>query len=74
VFAGIYGGQSGTAADLTANTPALPCQYHSTNAPYSSSTRCSCQDNRAKRWNLPNSNALLANGENWIEKYFHLVF
>ena len=37
------------------------------------STRCSYQDSRTKRWNLPKSSALSANGKNWIEKYFHLV-
>jgi hypothetical protein len=71
---GIFGGRNGTGTGLTPSTSALPCQYVSTNAPYSLYTRCFYQDNWAKRWNLPKSSAFLVNKENWIEEYVHLVF
>ena len=45
------------------------CQYHSTNAPHSSSsTRCSYQKNKLfKPANLPRGNDVSKTGENWIE-------
>ena len=56
----IPGENSGTETGFSPSTSALPCQYHSTNATYlSSSTRCSYQkDKRKKPGNLPNSSAL----------------
>jgi hypothetical protein len=52
----------------------FPCQHHSTNASYSSSsTCCSYQKNKlAQPGNLPKRNALSEIGEHWKEKYFHL--
>jgi len=36
----VNGGPSGTGTGFTLSTSVLPCQYHSTNAPYSSSSTC----------------------------------
>jgi hypothetical protein len=56
----------------------FPCQYHSTNAPYSfihSSACCSYQkDKRAKPGKYPKSNAVSEIGVRWIGKYFYSVF
>ena len=42
-----YGGQSGTGTGFFTNTSGLPCQYHSTNAPgSSSSTGCPYQSEK----------------------------
>lgn len=50
-------------------------QYHSTKAPFSSSSaRYYYQDKRAKPGNFPNSNALLGIGENWTDKYGQFFF
>ena len=51
-------------------------QYHSTNAPYSSSLTCYSykKDKRANLGNLSNSDVLSEIVENWIEKYFHCFF
>jgi hypothetical protein len=47
----------------------FPCQYHPTNAPYSSSTCCSYQKHkRAKFANFPKSNSLSEIGEHWLQK------
>ena len=53
------------------STSVFPCQYHSADAPYSSSpTRCSYQnDKQAKPGTFRKSI-----GERWVEKNFHLVF
>ena len=50
-----------------------PCQYHSTNALYSSpSTRCLYQkDKRAKPENLAKSNAIPEIAELWVKKYWN---
>jgi len=50
----------GTETGFSPSTSALPCQYHSTSAAYSSSsTRCSYQkDKRTKTGNIPESNAV----------------
>jgi len=51
-------------------TSKFPSQYHSTKAPFSSSSaRYYYQDKRAKPGNLPNSNALLGIGEHLTDKY-----
>jgi hypothetical protein len=49
------------------------CQYHSTNAPYSSSSTCwSYQKYKwAKPGNRPKSKALSETSEHWIEDNFH---
>jgi hypothetical protein len=52
------------------------CLYHSTNAPYSSSSTRSTylKDKWAKPGNTPESNAFAKIGEHWIEKNFHFKF
>jgi hypothetical protein len=56
------------------STSVFPCQYHSTNAPYSSSsTRCSYKDKGMMRGNLPKSNAFSEIGKYWIKKDFHIL-
>jgi hypothetical protein len=56
----ICGGWCGNETGFSPSTSVFPCHYHSTNAPYSSSSmRCPYQnDKRAKRWYLPERNAL----------------
>ena len=60
---------------FSASTLVFLCQYHSIDAPYSSSsTRFSYQeDKRAKPGTLTKSNAYSDVGDNWIEKYFCVV-
>jgi hypothetical protein len=58
---------------ISPNTVVFPCQYHSTNATYLSSSICrSYQTKWAKPANLSKSNALSKTGGHWVEKYFHL--
>ena len=61
-----------TGRGFSPSTSALPCQYHSTNAPYSSpTTRCPYQKNkRAKPENLAKSNTISGGEkkEHWVEK------
>jgi len=52
------GGQSATVKGLSWSASVCPCQFHSTNAPYSPSK----------------SNAVSQIGERWNEKYFHFCF
>jgi hypothetical protein len=71
----ICGAQSGTGTDFSASTSAFPCQYLSTNAPYSSSSACcSYEDRWAKSVNVPKTNALSEIGEHWVEKDFQFFF
>jgi hypothetical protein len=64
------GGQSDTGTGFAASTPVLPCQYHSTNAPFSAlSTCCSYQkDKLVKPMHLP-KNAVTENGERWLTPF-----
>jgi hypothetical protein len=54
----------------------FPCQYQSTNAPYSSSPTCCSygEDKRVKLGNLPYSNALseIGGGGPWMVNYNHI--
>jgi hypothetical protein len=54
------------------STSDFPLQYHSANAPYSSSSAyCSYQkDKQVKPKSLPKSNALSEIGEHWLESTF----
>jgi hypothetical protein len=54
----------------------FPCQYHSTIAPYSSSSTCCSyqKDKRAKPGNLPKSDALSEIRERWTEKCFNFFY
>jgi len=55
------------------STSAFSCQYHFTNASYSSSSTCCSyqKDRQVKPRNLPKSNALSEIGKCWIEQQFH---
>jgi hypothetical protein len=53
----------------------FPCQNHSTNSPYSSSSIYSYQrDKRAKRGILTKSSAFSEIGKHWMDKEFHCFF
>jgi hypothetical protein len=53
-----------------------PCQYHSTNAPYSSSSQYYSyqKDNWVNTWNSKQSNSFKNIGEHWTEYHFLLYF
>jgi hypothetical protein len=67
-----FGGQSVTGRVFSPSISVVPCQYHSTNAPFLSlSTCCSYQkDKRSKIVDLPKSNAPSEIGEHGIENKF----
>jgi hypothetical protein len=69
----IFGGQSGNGTGFSPSTSTFPRQYHSTIAPYSSSSaRYSCnKDKLAKFGKLPKSNDVSEIGKHWIESYFN---
>jgi len=71
----ICDGQIDNGTGFSSRTSLFPCQYHSTSAPYSSSsTRCCYQkDKPTKPWNISKSNAVSESGEHWIEKCFHFL-
>ena len=55
---------------FSTSTSVFPCQYHSSNGTYASSTTC-CSfqtDERAKDENFQKTNALMEIGQRWIEK------
>ena len=66
--------KKGTGTGLSPSTSVLPCQYHSTNAPYSSSSTCCSyrKDKRAKPRDLRKNEVLSKIAEYWIKKYVHL--
>ena len=48
----VYGARNGAGTGFSPSTCAIPCHYHSPNAPYSSKCSCYRKDKRAKPWNL----------------------
>ena len=64
--------QNGTGSRFS-STIVLPCQYHSTNVTYSSSSiSSSYQENKwVKPSTLSKINVLSKTGGHWVEKYFH---
>jgi hypothetical protein len=54
----------------------IPCQYHSADAPYSSSSTSTCcsyqKDKRAKPGDLRKNKVLSKIAEHWIKRYVHL--
>jgi hypothetical protein len=56
-----------TVTRISASTSVFPCQCHSTSIPYSSSSTRSCLQRMSG--SLPQSNALLTNGEFWVQMY-----
>ena len=56
------------------STSVFPCQYHSTIAPYSSSSSTCCPYQKGRDVgpvNLSKTNALSEHWHHWLEKYFH---
>lgn len=56
----VCGGKSGIGTRFSPITSFLPCRYHSTNSPQSSSSTCSSyqKDKREKPGNLPKNNGI----------------
>jgi hypothetical protein len=68
------GAESSTATGFSPSTSLFPFQYHSTSAPYSSSTtRYFQQTKRRNQANNAKSNALFNIKEHRIEKNFHVI-
>jgi len=61
---------------LPPNASVSPCQYHSTNAPWSSSSLCCSyqKDKRSYPGNLRKCRAVPEIVVHWLENYFHLLF
>jgi len=63
---GICGGQSGTGAGFSPST-CLPCQYHPTNAPQSSSHTCCCRQGQAGEvWEPPKKQCSYVNRKSTV--------
>jgi hypothetical protein len=72
---GICGGRSGIEKDFSPSIVVFPCQYRSTNAPYSSSSTCYPyqKDKRANPENLTKRNVLSLRG-GALHRKFSFIF